>query len=466
MRALNEGDVGITTLVRLADRALAQVRISGAARDARRRRHACAQILRERELAFLHPVVALDRRPGGAHHGHGRRQSVRALAVRRSHRRRCWRSTRRFRCRAAMARATWRSRSSWPGAIAPPGTLVLGVSFERPASPDAFRYRKIARVKPKGASVVSIAAHVPNMRRPRRRRAHRLWRAWRRRPIRAKAAERALEGRALDEAGVAAAVAAAAEGTSPADRRDRQRLVSARGRRRPSAPPAARPGGLRRAERMAKTAAAIPSQRPRGRGLRRRRRPICSRRLRDLVGDHSPKFGCGQGGCGACTVLIDGDARPLLRDAGRERRRPLDRDGRRPQERARTCIRCRRAFMEHFAAQCGYCTPGMLMAAKALLDRNPSPSRSRGRRGDLRQHLPLHRLRTDHQRRCSPPPGAARGAPERHEPCLNCARTFSPTSATTISRKSASRPSARTCSAMSPRRRPSSTITSCRACCI
>jgi carbon-monoxide dehydrogenase small subunit len=33
------------------------------------------------------------------------------------------------------------------------------------------------------------------------------------------------------------------------------------------------------------------------------------------------------------------------------------------------------AFMEHFAAQCGYCTPGMLISAKALLDRNPSPTR-------------------------------------------------------------------------------------------
>ena len=33
--------------------------------------------------------------------------------------------------------------------------------------------------------------------------------------------------------------------------------------------------------------------------------------LRDLIGDHSPKFGCGQGGCGACTVLVDGD--PVLR---------------------------------------------------------------------------------------------------------------------------------------------------------
>jgi carbon-monoxide dehydrogenase small subunit len=34
------------------------------------------------------------------------------------------------------------------------------------------------------------------------------------------------------------------------------------------------------------------------------------------------------------------------------------------------------AFMEHFAAQCGYCTPGMLMSAKVLLDRNPSPTRA------------------------------------------------------------------------------------------
>ncbi len=58
-----------------------------------------------------------------------------------------------------------------------------------------------------------------------------------------------------------------------------------------------------------------------------------------------------------------------------------------------------RAFMEHFAAQCGYCTPGMLMAAKALLDRNPSPTRAEVIEAISRQYLPLHRLRADHQRR-------------------------------------------------------------------
>ena len=67
-----------------------------------------------------------------------------------------------------------------------------------------------------------------------------------------------------------------------------------------------------------------------------------------------------------------------------------------------------RAFMEHFAAQCGYCTPGMLMAAKALLDRNPSPTPRRGRRRDRRQYLPLHRLRADHQRRARRRLAAAR----------------------------------------------------------
>jgi carbon-monoxide dehydrogenase small subunit len=97
--------------------------------------------------------------------------------------------------------------------------------------------------------------------------------------------------------------------------------------------------------------------------------------LRDLVGDHSPKFGCGQGGCGACTVLVDGE--PVLSCvtlaesvAGRSIESA---DGLKngPQLHA-----LQAAFMEGFAAQCGYCTPGMLMAAKALLDRNPQPSRA------------------------------------------------------------------------------------------
>ena len=96
--------------------------------------------------------------------------------------------------------------------------------------------------------------------------------------------------------------------------------------------------------------------------------------LRDEVGDHSPKFGCGQGGCGACTVLIDGE--PVLSCvtlaecvAGKS---IVTADG---LKNGPELHPLQTAFMEHFAAQCGYCTPGMLMAAKALLDRNPAAGR-------------------------------------------------------------------------------------------
>src|SRR6202020_1752652 len=97
--------------------------------------------------------------------------------------------------------------------------------------------------------------------------------------------------------------------------------------------------------------------------------------LRNQVGDMTPKFGCGQGGCGACTVLIDGEAHlsclTLAEVVEGRSGQTLDglKDGAHLHPR-------QRAFMEHFAAQCGYCTPGMLMAAKALLDHNPSPTRA------------------------------------------------------------------------------------------
>jgi carbon-monoxide dehydrogenase small subunit len=96
--------------------------------------------------------------------------------------------------------------------------------------------------------------------------------------------------------------------------------------------------------------------------------------LRDEIGDFSPKFGCGQGGCGACTVLIDGE--PVLSCitlaesvAGKSIETA---DG---LKNGPNLHPLQTAFMENFAAQCGYCTPGMLMAAKALLDRNPAPTR-------------------------------------------------------------------------------------------
>jgi CO/xanthine dehydrogenase FAD-binding subunit len=95
-----------------------------------------------------------------------------------------------------------------------PGALVLSVTCDRPSAPEAFRFRKVARVKPKGVSVLSIAASLPavggRVSNPRI-----AYGAMAPTAIRAKAAERALEGKTLDEPGVAGAVAAA-EGTSPA----------------------------------------------------------------------------------------------------------------------------------------------------------------------------------------------------------------------------------------------------------
>ena len=97
--------------------------------------------------------------------------------------------------------------------------------------------------------------------------------------------------------------------------------------------------------------------------------------LREQIGDLTPKFGCGQGGCGACTVLIDGAAHlSCLTLAAAVEGRNVEtleslKDGPRLHP-------LQKAFMERFAAQCGYCTPGMLMAASALLRRNPKPSRA------------------------------------------------------------------------------------------
>lgn len=95
--------------------------------------------------------------------------------------------------------------------------------------------------------------------------------------------------------------------------------------------------------------------------------------LRDDFQLYGAKFGCGLGQCGACTVLLDNQpvfscVTPLVAVEGRSVRtveglRTIDDPG-----------PVQRAFIAEQAAQCGYCIPGMIMRAQALLEHHPSPS--------------------------------------------------------------------------------------------
>ena len=95
--------------------------------------------------------------------------------------------------------------------------------------------------------------------------------------------------------------------------------------------------------------------------------------LRDDLGLRGPKFGCGLGQCGACMVLIDGKASRscMTRAAGATGRAITTLEGLgSPAQPSRV----QAAFIAESAAQCGYCTNGMIMTATALLSRNPHPS--------------------------------------------------------------------------------------------
>jgi carbon-monoxide dehydrogenase small subunit len=95
--------------------------------------------------------------------------------------------------------------------------------------------------------------------------------------------------------------------------------------------------------------------------------------LRDQLELTGTKVACGEGECGACTVLLDGKPvnsclMPALKAQGRE---VLTVEGLAPLGELHPL---QKAFVGHGAVQCGYCTPGMLMSAKALLDHNPNPT--------------------------------------------------------------------------------------------
>ncbi|MEE9261973.1 MAG: (2Fe-2S)-binding protein [Dehalococcoidia bacterium] len=103
--------------------------------------------------------------------------------------------------------------------------------------------------------------------------------------------------------------------------------------------------------------------------------------LHDRLDLKGVKDSCGEGVCGACTVLLDGRAvRACLTLAAHTRGQQivtiegLAREGQ--------LDPVQKAFLEHGAAQCGYCTPGMILMVKALLLENPKPSR-----GEIREAL-------------------------------------------------------------------------------
>jgi carbon-monoxide dehydrogenase small subunit len=103
--------------------------------------------------------------------------------------------------------------------------------------------------------------------------------------------------------------------------------------------------------------------------------------LRDEMSLTGTKYGCGIGECGACTVLMDGEAvlacMILAVDADGRRVDTIEglADGSDPHP-------IQQAYLDEGAVQCGYCTPGFIMSTKALLDENPAPTEA-----EIREYL-------------------------------------------------------------------------------
>jgi xanthine dehydrogenase small subunit len=214
MRALNEGDVSVATVVRATDRALTQLDVASS-RITLGAGVTFARILAERELGFLHPVAGSIGGPAVRNMGTVGGNlfapspfgdfTVALLAL-----------DARVAVQGGYGARDVTIEEFLEGRGRMTSGLVLSVSFQRPSSPEAFRYRKIARIKPKGGSVVTIAAHVASSG-GRAIGVRIALGAMAATAVRAKGAERALEGRALDPANINAAVASVTEETSPID---------------------------------------------------------------------------------------------------------------------------------------------------------------------------------------------------------------------------------------------------------
>ncbi|WP_067734206.1 (2Fe-2S)-binding protein [Novosphingobium naphthalenivorans] len=95
--------------------------------------------------------------------------------------------------------------------------------------------------------------------------------------------------------------------------------------------------------------------------------------LRDTMGLTGSKEGCGSGDCGACTIMLDGEmvCSCLVLAPEAEGRTVATIEG---VAEGSVLHPVQQKFLEHAALQCGFCTPGFIVAAKALLDRNPNPT--------------------------------------------------------------------------------------------
>ena len=102
--------------------------------------------------------------------------------------------------------------------------------------------------------------------------------------------------------------------------------------------------------------------------------------LHDELGLTGTKEGCGTGHCGACTVIVDNKAVKscLILAPSAAGRDILTIEGLADKDKPHPL---QQSFVDHFAVQCGFCTPGMIMSARALLDENPNPSEAEVRDG-------------------------------------------------------------------------------------